>query len=77
MTTQPDPGSMVITLKDVWLEMAKLRDEVGKMGANATVLTDHEARLRAAERWRYALPTSVLMAASSVALTIGEMVTHK
>lgn len=77
MTTQPDPGSVVITLKDVWMEMSKLRDDVRRMDTNAAVLTDHETRIRATERWRYALPASVLMAASSAGLTIAEMIVKK
>lgn len=31
---------------------------------------DHETRLRALERWRYALPTSIVLAIGSLAATL-------
>lgn len=34
------------------------------------VRTDHEARLRTLERWKYAIPASAVMAATSAAVAI-------
>jgi hypothetical protein len=73
-----DPTSVVmITLKDVWLEVAKMRDDVAHMAANTPQLVDHENRVRSLERWRYALPTSMMIALGSAAVTIYGTVSHK
>ena len=41
------------------------------------MLSDYENRLRALERWRYALPTSVVLALGSAATAILTVVIHK
>jgi hypothetical protein len=62
----------VITLKDVYQEVQKMRGSVDSMSSQARTVTDHEARLRALERWRYALPTSIVVAAASLIVAILE-----
>jgi hypothetical protein len=49
----------------------------GVMGEKLAVITtkleavpDHEARIRALEKWKYSLPITLLLAIVSVALTI-------
>ena len=73
-----DQSSVVmITLKDVWMEMVKMRDDVSRISASTAQLIDHEARMRSLERWRYALPASVIMALGSVSVTVVGLVAHK
>lgn len=43
----------------------KLDVLVVQFGAERERVTDHEQRLRALERWRYALPTSLIIAVGS------------
>jgi len=57
-TPESDPGVRV-TLRDVWTEVRSL-------GALVEQVKDHERRIRATERWLYALPPSLLMAAAAV-----------
>lgn len=68
-----DPDA-VITLKDVYTQVTML---VGHMQAVDTrnaladqLHIDHEARLRALERWRYTLPASVV---ASVVVGLGSL----
>lgn len=58
-----------VSNKDLWIELRKLQDQVMLMVPQGVVLQDHETRLRAIERWRYALPTSVLLAIGSIVVT--------
>lgn len=64
----------VVTLKDVFTMVTKL---VGHVEAVDTrnlhadrIHEDHEQRLRALERWRYALPGSLVLAIASVVVTV-------
>lgn len=68
--------SVVVTLKDVWIEVRRLQDTVALMTPQATQLADHENRIRSGERWRYALPISLLLAVGSSATAVAELVTH-
>lgn len=70
--TDPTNG-VVITLKDVYVELSKLRDTVNAFTPQSEQLVDHEARLRTLEKWKYALPTSVILAITSVIVTILEV----
>jgi hypothetical protein len=38
--------------------------------------TDHEVRIRGLEKWRYALPTSIVLALASVGAQILPLVQH-
>jgi hypothetical protein len=51
MSTPDDTA--VITLKDVYHEVQKVRDSVALVPTYGTQLGDHETRIRALERWRY------------------------
>lgn len=67
---------LVITLKDVYIEVTRLRDTVNLMTPQATQLADHENRLRSAERWRYSLPVSLVLALGSSAVGVAELLNH-
>lgn len=76
--SQPE---QIISLKDVYHEVVRLN---GRMEAMAQwqlqavdLDKDHEARIRALERWRYALPASFILAlGSSGAAAIAIFVHH-
>lgn len=65
-----DPGGFVITARDIWLQLVSLTQEVRDMASPlkeaGRTLADHETRLRLLERWRYALPTTMLLAVASI-----------
>lgn len=77
-----------VTAKDLYDELSGLRRDLTRLlthmervdTRNETadrLHTDHESRLRALERWRYALPTSLIVAFGSGALTLMELVTSR
>lgn len=57
---------MRVTTKDLWMEMVRLRGDLGPTIQNAASVPDHENRIRLLERWRYAVPPAVVMSAASV-----------
>ena len=63
------PTSQIVTLKDVYEQLVKLTDEVRSMKPLVGDVADHETRMRALEKWRYALPGSMLLAIGSVAVS--------
>lgn len=63
----------VITVKDIYVEVRKLQDTVGAMTPQVQIIRDHEQRLRGLERWKYALPGSLVLALVSVILTVAEL----
>lgn len=79
MSDEPPPASFTITLKEVWAALVQLRDHVAAMTPQGDKIRDQEMRLdrqderlKKVERWMYALPGSLLLAASSVAIAVIE-----
>jgi hypothetical protein len=67
-------NATVEKIGDVNLTLTRI---LGQMDAQQTTngnvtreLADHEGRLRALERWRYALPTATLLGIGSAALAV-------
>lgn len=71
----------VITLKDVFTMVTKLvgqQEAINQRNLNADQLhIDHEQRLRALERWRYALPASIVVSLGSIGTAVASLITHK
>lgn len=67
-----DP-SITVTLKDVYDELRRLHDQVAAMTPQAQLIKDHESRIRTLERWKYALPGSLLLALASIIVTVLEV----
>lgn len=65
-----DPRGFVVSIRDVYDAVTRLTTAVDRMAGQRDTLVDHETRLRGLERWRYALPTSLLLAAGSVVLAV-------
>lgn len=72
MSTPPTEPALTITLKDVYLKLCLVQDQVAAMTPQAQQLTDHEGRLRQLERWKYTLPTSLLLAVVSIVVAVIE-----
>lgn len=72
----PPGESVVVTLKDVYIEVRRLQDTVASMTPQGERLNDHETRLRALERWRYSLPIALVLAAGSAAAAVAQLVVH-
>ncbi len=63
MTNDPG-GPVVVTLRDVYLEVRKLADTVGLISGQGLTLSDHEDRIRSLERWRYVLSGALVLSIS-------------
>ncbi len=70
MVTQNSDGSFTVTLADVYAEVRKLTDQVQGMAPQGLTLSDHEARLRSVERWKYTIPPSFITAVVSLVLAL-------
>jgi len=64
------PVGVVITAREIYDQVMALRSEIQQVKSTVVALTDVEHRLRAVERWRYALPltgvTALLAAAAAI-----------
>jgi hypothetical protein len=56
--------------RDLWIELRKVQDQIMLMTPQAMVIQDHEQRIRSIERWKYALPTSLVLAVASAVGTV-------
>jgi hypothetical protein len=73
--TMPDDSTAAL-LGQILAKQGELLTQMAVMGKTLEAIPDHENRLRDLERWRYALPTSVLLGLASAATTIGYWVAH-
>ncbi|MFE4020125.1 hypothetical protein ACFXPZ_22400 [Streptomyces sp. NPDC059101] len=69
--TDRDPLGVTIGAREIYDEVVGLREDVRSVVQNSEsvrgTLTDHEDRLRALERWKYALPLALLTALGTAA----------
>jgi hypothetical protein len=67
--------------KEITAEIASLNTTIARLGTQVEQINtrnvtadkaqvDHETRIRALERWRYALPTTIFLAFISIILTV-------
>lgn len=77
MVSQNPDGSFTVTLADVYAEVRKCQDAILAMQPQQGTLNDHEDRLRGLEKWKYALPTSLVLAFSSAIVGAVELITRK
>lgn len=63
-----DDPAVKVSLADIYAELQKLRDAVNLLTPQAQTLADHETRIRQLEKWKYALPVSVILAAGDLIL---------
>lgn len=74
MTATEEQG-VLITNKDLYIELRKVGDKVNEMVPQALTIADHERRIRKVERWMWSIPSALLVAIGSVAMAYIE--THK
>jgi hypothetical protein len=71
-----EPHGVVITVKEVYDEMKELILEVRQLTNeyrnSRLVDEDHEKRLRAIERWMYAIPASLVAAIGSIIVALNK-----
>ena len=65
--TEESNGQVVITNKDIYEKVTRME---GALAVLMPQVPDHETRLRALERWRYALPTSLIMGAAGLVVAV-------
>lgn len=63
-------------LSDETAEVRLARIETKLDGIAERLVEDHETRLRALERWRYALPVTLMFAVASIAVSIAAVFTR-
>jgi hypothetical protein len=66
-----EPG-VNVTLKDIYDSVRKIEVQMSEILPKVQAITDHEARLRTLERWKYALPSSVVLAGVSLVVAVVE-----
>ena len=63
---------IVVEIRDDLKKLAENVDRIDREGSIGTrgELVDHEARLRAIERWRYAIPPALLVGIGSLVVAL-------
>lgn len=73
-----DPLGVTISAREIYDQIVGLRVDVQSLTQSNTAvqetLADHETRIRAGERWRYAVPTAALGAVISAGITIAKAI---
>lgn len=71
-------GVVTISAREIYDEIVGMRAEVQTLVQTNTAvqatLDDHEQRIRANERWRYAVPTAAIGALVSAGITIAKAI---
>lgn len=67
-------GEGTVRLVDVYAEQIKAVAQLAVIAEQLKMLPDHEIRIRALERWRYALPASIFLAVASGVAGIIEII---
>lgn len=69
-------GIAHISLREVFDSIQELKSEVRVLIQQNRIdheaRADHEARIRLLERWRYTIPTTILIATASIIITVLE-----
>jgi len=73
-----DPGgSFTVTLADVYAAVRKCEDSVLSMQPQKDIIEDHEGRIRGLERWRYALPITLIVTIGNTAAAVAALFLRK
>lgn len=76
MTTPGEPV-LVIQLSDVYGQLVQQNAQLAVITDRLNQLPDHEARIRALERWRYGIPLTGAGAVGGIVLAIVNLLLHK
>lgn len=67
--TTPNPDGQI---GQIFVELGKISVQLAHMEEALKAVPDHEARIRALEKWRYGLPLAGVTAAASIAISVYE-----
>jgi hypothetical protein len=74
MSDEREVGGVTIGAREIYDVVVSLRDDVRALTQTHEAvdekLKDHEARIRTVERWRYAMPASLVLAVGSSVATV-------
>jgi hypothetical protein len=73
--TALEEQGVLITNKDLYIELRKVGDKVNEMVPQALQVADHEKRIRKIERWIWSIPSSLIISMAAVAVAYLE--THR
>ena len=71
--TMPDDSPM---LAQILIKQGEMSVQLAVIAEKLSDLPDHETRLRALERWRYALPTSLVLGLASAGAAAVSLFRH-
>lgn len=63
-------GPVVITNREIYSELLQVKGAVQTMSGQADRIADHEMRIRGVEKWRYALPPTLLISVASLIIAL-------
>ncbi len=66
-----EPG-VTVTLKDIYDSVRKIETQMAEILPKMQSITDHEGRIRTLERWKYTLPSSLVVAVVSIIVAVTE-----
>ena len=64
----------LVTAKDMYDMLVHLVDEVREMKPLVAAQSDHETRIRALEKWRWGLPTTLFFSTASIITSVVFMI---
>jgi hypothetical protein len=67
MPNEDSGAVVVITNKDIYTELLKVKEAVSAMSPQALTIADHENRIRSVEKWKYSMPASLTASAIAIA----------
>lgn len=68
--TENAPDGVVITNKDIYIKVMELSEKVQAGASTPARVEDHETRLRAVERWKFAVPPTMITGAIALLLQL-------
>lgn len=69
-------NGVVITNKDIYTELLKVKEALTGLAPQAEQLRDHEQRIRSVERWKHGLPASIITSLIAIITSLLEGYHH-
>lgn len=70
-----EPNGVYISMRDIYDELVRLKDSIRELAARVDsskgTVEDHESRIRDLERWKYAIPVTLL---ATIAMVVAEII---
>jgi hypothetical protein len=65
-------GPVIITTRDVYNKVLVVEEIVTRTSWQGDIIRDHEGRIRGLERWRYAMPPTLVISVLALIITLLE-----